>query len=112
MHSEVACDTSHERTMSETAGIGMLFAVALLLIVTGLPAWQVLIGVALSFAVGGLVAGVFTLPLLTAMPARLLGLLEQDILQALPLYVLMGALLNHLPLAEILYRAGNRVLAR
>jgi tripartite ATP-independent transporter DctM subunit len=98
--------------MSETAGIGMLFAVALLLIVTGLPAWQVLIGVALSFAVGGLVAGVFTLPLLTAMPARLLGLLEQDILQALPLYVLMGALLNHLPLAEILYRAGNRVLAK
>ena len=37
----------HERAMSETAGIGMLFAVALLLIVTGLPAWQVLIGVAL-----------------------------------------------------------------
>jgi tripartite ATP-independent transporter DctM subunit len=98
--------------MSETAGIGMLVTVALLLIVTGLPAWLVLIGVALLFAAGGMIAGVFALPLLTAMPARLLGLLEQDILQALPLYVLMGALLNHLPLAEILFRAGNRALAR
>ena len=98
--------------MSETAGIAMLAAVAVLLIATGLPAWQVLLGVALAFAAGGMAAGVFALPLLTAMPARLLGLLEQDILQALPLYVLMGALLNHLPLAEILFRTGNRVLAR
>ena len=98
--------------MSELAGVGMLAAVALLLIATGLPAWLVLIGVALLFAAGGMVAGVFALPLLTAMPARLLGLLEQDILQALPLYVLMGALLNHLPLAEILFRTGNRALAR
>ncbi len=97
--------------MIETAGIGMLVAVALLLIVTGLPAWLVLIGVALLFAAGGMVAGAFALPLLTAMPARLLGLLEQDILQALPLYVLMGALLNHLPLAQILFRTGSRALA-
>ena len=97
--------------MIETAGIGMLVAVALLLIATGLPAWLVLIGVALLFAAGGMVAGVFALPLLTAMPARLLGLLEQDILQALPLYVLMGALLNHLPLAQILFRTGSRALA-
>ena len=98
--------------MSETAGIAMLVAVAALLIATGLPAWQVLLGVALAFAAGGMAAGVFALPLLTAMPSRLLGLLEQDILQALPLYVLMGALLNHLPLAEILFRTGNRALAR
>lgn len=96
--------------MSETAGIGMLAAVALLLVVTGLPAWLVLIGVALAFAVGGMAAGVFALPLLTAMPARLLGLLEQDILQALPLYVLMGVLLNRLPLAQILFRVGSRAL--
>ena len=98
--------------MSETAGIAMLVTVAALLIATGLPAWQVLLGVALAFAAGGMAAGVFALPLLTAMPSRLLGLLEQDILQALPLYVLMGALLNHLPLAETLFRTGNRALAR
>jgi TRAP-type mannitol/chloroaromatic compound transport system permease large subunit len=97
--------------MSETAGMAMLVAVAVLLLVTGLPAWLVLLGVALTFAAGGVLAGVFALPLLTAMPARLLGLLEQDILQALPLYVLMGVLLNRLPLAETLFRTGNRALA-
>ena len=47
-----------------------------------------------------------------AMPARLLGLLEHDLLQALPLYVFMGALLNRLPLAEILFRVASRAFAR
>jgi TRAP-type mannitol/chloroaromatic compound transport system permease large subunit len=52
------------------------------------------------------------LALLTALPARILGLLENDLLQALPLYVLMGALLNRLPLADTLFRAGNALFAR
>jgi tripartite ATP-independent transporter DctM subunit len=59
-----------------------------------------------------LFVGAFTLPILTAVPARILGLLENDLLQALPLYVLMGALLNHLPLAQTLFRATSRALQR
>ena len=94
-----------------TAGIWMLAGVGVLLIATGLPAWVVLIGVALTFSIGGVAVGVLSLPLLTAVPERLIGLLENDLLQALPLYVLMGALLNHLPLAGIMFRAGNRALA-
>jgi len=97
--------------MMPTAGLFMLATVAILMIATGLPAWMLLIGVALLFSLGGLAAGAFTLPLLTAMPARLLGLLEQDLLQALPLYVFMGAMLNRLPLAEILFRVANRVFS-
>lgn len=95
----------------ETAGLWMLLAVAALMVVTGLPAWVVLIGVALVSCVIGLVAGVFAVPLLSALPARMLGLLENDLLQAMPLYVLMGALLYRLPLADILMRAGSRALA-
>lgn len=95
----------------ETAGLWMLFLVAVMMVATGLPAWVLLIGVALVFAVVGVGAGVFTLPLLSAIPSRLLGLLENDLLQALPLYVFMGALLNRLPLAEILLRTGARALA-
>ena len=98
--------------MTATAGIWMLAGVGVLLIATGLPAWVVLIGVALAFSIGGVALGVLSLPLLTAVPERLIGLLENDLLQALPLYVLMGALLNHLPLAGIMFRAGNRALAR
>jgi tripartite ATP-independent transporter DctM subunit len=94
------------------AGIWMLAVVGSLLIATGLPAWVVLIGVALGFSVGGIAIGVVSLSLLTAIPGRLIGLLENDLLQALPLYVLMGALLNHLPLAQTLFRVGRRALDR
>src|SRR5262249_10920353 len=89
----------------------MLAAVALALIATGLPAWIVLIAVALVFSVAGVALGTFEWQLLTAVPARLLGLLENDLLQALPLYVLMGALLNHLPLGRTLFRVATRLLA-
>ncbi len=94
----------------ESAGLWMLVLVAVMMVATGLPAWVLLIGVALVFVVVGVWAGVFTLPLLSAIPSRLLGLLENDLLQALPLYVFMGALLNRLPLAEILLRSGARAL--
>jgi TRAP-type mannitol/chloroaromatic compound transport system permease large subunit len=96
----------------ETAGLWMLAAVAIIMVITGMPAWTVLIGVATISAVIGLAAGAFTLPVLTALPYRLLGLLDNDLLQALPLYVLMGALLNRLPLAEIVFRVGRWLLRR
>ena len=96
----------------ETAGLWMLLAVALVMVTTGLPAWIVLIGVAMISCMIGLIAGAFDLALLSALPSRVLGLLENDLLQAMPLYVFMGALLNRLPLAEILMRVGSGVLAR
>lgn len=96
--------------MTPAVGASMLVAVAVLLLATGLPSWVVLIGVSLLFGGVAVGAGTVSYSLLTAMPARLLGLLENDLLQALPLYVLMGALLNHLPLAGTLFRVGRRVL--
>ena len=51
-------------------------------------------------------AGAVEFGLLTALPSRIIGLLETDLLQALPLYVFMGALLNRLPLADRLFRCG------
>jgi len=96
----------------ESAGVWMLVAVGLAMVATGLPSWLVLIGVALVSCVIGLAAGAFTWPLLTALPSRVLGLLENDLLQAMPLYVFLGALLNRLPLAETLLRVGDRALRR
>lgn len=93
-------------------GIGMLLATAILMAVSGLPAWLVLISASVTFTLGGLAFGAFTLPLFFALPSRLLGLLEHDLLQALPLYVLIGAMLNRLPLAEILFRVAHRLLRR
>lgn len=96
--------------MATVAGLGMLALVAVLL-TTGLPAYVVLIGASLLSAGLGVAAGALDAVWLTALPARVVGLLENDLLQALPLYVLMGALLNRLPLAGTLFRAGTATLA-
>ena len=88
------------------AGLVLLVLVALGIVLTGLPAAVVLIGVASAGAAFGVLTGVVPFALLSALPGRLVNLFENDLLQALPLYVLMGALLNRLPLADRLFRCG------
>lgn len=95
----------------DTAGLWMLLAVGILMIATGLPSWLALVGVASAAGALGVALGEFSLPFLSALPMRLLGLMENDLLQAMPLYVFMGALLNRLPLADLLFRSGHRLCA-
>ncbi len=92
-----------------SAGAWILGAAAVGLIATGLPAWLVLVGVGSVFALFGALTGVVPAGFFDALPARLVGLLENDLLQALPLYVLMGSLLNRLPLADALFRVLLRL---
>jgi tripartite ATP-independent transporter DctM subunit len=93
-------------------GLGLLVLVGLGIVSTGLPAAVVLIAVATLGAVFGIAAGAIDLDILGALPNRLINLFEHDLLQALPLYVTMGLLLDRLPVADALYRAGNAVLPR
>ncbi len=94
--------------MNQWIGLAMLAGVALGAIATGLPVWGVLIGLATIGAAASTVLDPSSAALFAALPSRLVGLLESDLLQALPLFVFMGALLNRLPLARILFRAGLR----
>ena len=71
-----------------------------------------LLGTGAAFAALGVAIGAFPWALLGALPDRIVGLLEHDLLQALPLYAFIGALLNRLPLAAELHRAGERLFAR
>jgi tripartite ATP-independent transporter DctM subunit len=91
-------------------GLALLVLAAVLLPVTGLPAYAVLLAMAVMGAIAGVTAGNFDLALLTALPTRLINLLESDLLQALPLYVLIGGLLNRLPIADALFRSMVRAL--
>jgi tripartite ATP-independent transporter DctM subunit len=93
-------------------GLVLLAMVGLGIVLTGLPAAVVLIGVASMGAVFGVLSGAIPLALLSALPGRLVNLFENDLLQALPLYVLMGLLLDRLPVAEALYRTGLAILPR
>ena len=93
-------------------GLLMFGAAMLLMVLTGLPAYAVLLGVASLFAALGVASGAFDWALISALPFRIVGLLEHDLLQALPLYAFIGALLNRLPLAGLLHRAGEHLFAR
>ena len=91
----------------EWTGLALLVLVGVGIISTGLPAAVVLIAVATFGAMLGVVAGTIDVSTLWALPSRLINLFENDLLQALPLYVTMGLLLDRLPVADALYRAGN-----
>src|SRR6202163_479140 len=94
------------------AGLALLVLFGVGIISTGLPAAVVLIAVASCGAVLGVVTGAIDGATLWALPSRLINLFENDLLQALPLYVTMGLLLDRLPVADALYRASNAVLPR
>ena len=91
--------------MSAWFGVALLPLTAVAMLATGLPAFLVLIGAAGLGALWVQASGGDT-ALLAALGARLVALLEGDLLQALPLFVIMGVLLNRLPLVEILFRTG------
>jgi tripartite ATP-independent transporter DctM subunit len=93
-------------------GLVLLLLVGFGILFTGLPAAFVLIGVATLGAFFAVVIGIVPLALLSALPGRLVNLLENDLLQALPLYVFMGLLLDRLPVAEALYRTCLAILPR
>ena len=81
-------------------GLVMLALVGAGALLTGLPVYIVLLGVSCFGAIVAVAADTSSLALLSALPGRLVGLLESDILQALPLFAAMGALLNRMPLAS------------
>jgi tripartite ATP-independent transporter DctM subunit len=93
-------------------GLVLLLLVAAGIIGTGLPAAVVLITAASVGALVGVATDAIPIELLGALPSRLVNLFENDLLQALPLYVTMGLLLDRLPVADALYRASNALFRR
>lgn len=94
--------------LGSSAGLWMLLALGGLIVLTGLPVWALLIGVASAFAAITLLAGTLDVAILAALPARMVGLLEHDLLQALPLYVFIGVLLQRLTVADALFSTFKR----
>ncbi|MFO1135585.1 MAG: TRAP transporter large permease subunit [Rhodoblastus sp.] len=94
--------------MSAWFGVALFPMVAAIMLATGLPAYLVLIGAAGAGALFVVATG-GDAALLTALGARLQALLEGDLLQALPLFVMMGVTMNRLPLVTSLFRAGARL---
>ncbi len=78
----------------------LLFLVVCLVLLAGFPVAFSLAGTALLFAFGGEVAGVFDGSFLEALPNRLYGIMTNETLIAVPLFVFMGVMLERSRVAE------------
>jgi len=94
--------------MSEFLAVAMVVAVCASLLV-GYPVALTLAGVSLGFAGIGAAAGVMNLALLGALPARIFGVMSNDVLLAIPLFVFMGVMLERSRIAEDLLETMGRL---
>ncbi|WP_323846183.1 TRAP transporter large permease subunit [Microbulbifer magnicolonia] len=90
----------------------LMFAAVCGLLMFGYPVAFTLGGTALLAAGLGIVAGVFDPELLRAFPDRLYGIMQNGTLVAVPLFVLMGVMLERARIAEELLVSLARVFAR
>jgi tripartite ATP-independent transporter DctM subunit len=77
-----------------------LFAAVCVVLVLGFPVALTLAGVSLVFAALGTLAGAFDPSYLVALPARLFGTMTNETLVAVPLFILMGNILERARIAE------------
>jgi tripartite ATP-independent transporter DctM subunit len=94
--------------MSEILVIGMVFTVCALLLV-GYPVALTLAGVSLLFAVAGSAAGIMSFALLGALPERIFGVMTNDVLLAIPLFIFMGVMLERSRIGEDLLETMGRL---
>ena len=96
----------------DLCGVGLIGLAGVLMVMTGLPAFMVLCWVTLCGALIGIFWGGLPPAVFSALPARLINLLDNDLLQTLPLYVVIGVLLDRLPLTTALYRSISRAFGK
>lgn len=85
-----------------------LFACICLLLMLGFPVAFTLAGTSLAFAAVGIIAGHFDPAFLAALPARIFGTINNDTLIAVPLFILMGVILEKSRIAEQLLGTMSR----
>jgi tripartite ATP-independent transporter DctM subunit len=94
--------------MGATLAVVMVLAVCAVLL-AGYPVALTLAGVSLVFAALGAVAGAMDLSLLGALPPRIFGIMNNDVLLAIPLFVFMGVMLERSRIAEELLETMGRL---
>jgi TRAP-type mannitol/chloroaromatic compound transport system permease large subunit len=94
--------------MAEVFAVAMVLAVCGLLL-AGYPVALTLAGVSLLFAAGGAAAGMLDFSLLGALPERIYGVMTNDVLLAIPLFIFMGVMLERSRIAEELLETMGRL---
>ena len=78
----------------------LLFVVVIVVLLAGFPVALTLGGTALIFAGAGILGGSFNEALLFGLPNRLFGIMTNEMLVAVPLFVFMGVTLERARIAE------------
>jgi tripartite ATP-independent transporter DctM subunit len=94
--------------LAETLAVLMVVAVCGVLFV-GYPVALTLGGVSLAFAAIGHLLGVFNFSFLAALPQRIFGVMTNDVLLAIPMFVFMGVMLERSRIAEELLETMGRL---
>jgi tripartite ATP-independent transporter DctM subunit len=97
--------------LPEILAVLMVVAICALLMV-GYPVALTLAGVALLFACLGHLLGAMNLSLLGALPQRIFGVMTNEVLLAIPLFIFMGVMLERSRIAEDLLEAMGRLFGR
>ena len=94
--------------MSDYISLYMFLTVCLLLML-GYPVAFTLAGTALAFAAAGILAGGFDAGFLAALPGRIFGTISNTTLIAVPLFILMGVILEKSRVAEELLGSMSKL---
>jgi tripartite ATP-independent transporter DctM subunit len=78
----------------------LMFLAVCLLLMFGYPVAFTLAGTALAFAAGGILTGTFDAGFLSALPGRMFGTINNSTLIAVPLFIMMGTILEKSRVAE------------
>ena len=87
----------------------LLFATVIVVLLAGFPVAFTLGGTALLFAAAGTVTGSFNDALLSSLPNRIFGIMVNETLVAVPLFVFMGVTLERARIAEELLDTLSRL---
>ena len=87
----------------------LLFATVIVVLLAGFPVAFTLGGTALLFAAAGTVTGTFNDALLSSLPNRVFGIMANETLVAVPLFVFMGVTLERARIAEELLDTLSRL---
>ena len=89
-----------------------LFLAAGVSLLAGFPVAFTLAGVALIFAMIGILTGIFDPAFLSAFPSRIFGIMSNETLIAVPVFVFMGVMLERSKLADQLLQALAQLMRR
>ena len=88
----------------------VLFALVFIALLVGFPVAFTLAGVSLLFALFANLIGAFDMAFLQSIPNRIFGIMDNDTLIAVPLFVFMGIMLEQSKIAENLLQTMEEVM--